>query len=234
MYTVISSFRNESSNCSNFFKMISESKKYIKISEIIAVDNGSSDDTYELLNSQKIENISIKVLKNDKNSGYGDGFSKAFIEASNKYVITIHSDNQYRLDLFLSKYSENIQSDIENDINIFPIRINRSLVSNKRTLLVRILLSIITLSLMKDYGGHPKFLVKDNFKNIKFYPSGIAFDAAIVDFIKKSKYKYTHNYFIEEQDRLFGVSSWSKDLIKQFFLFGKFFYEFIKFRFINR
>ena len=233
MFTVISSFRNESLNCNAFFKMILESKKYININEIIAVDNGSSDDTYDILKSQKINNTIINVLKNSKNSGYGDGFSRALKKASNKFILTIHSDNQYRLDLFLNKYSKKIQSEMVAGVNIFPIRTNRSHISNCRTLLIRILLSLITLRLMSDYGGHPKFLIKDNFKNIKSYPNGFAFDAAIVDFIKKMKFKYSHNYFIEEQSRSFGVSSWSKNLIDQFLLFCKFFHEFIKFRFKN-
>lgn len=233
MFSVISSFKNESANCKDFFEIISKCKKYINISEVVVVDNGSTDNTLELLKNQKIYDTNILVLNNDSNSGYGDGFSKALNSASNNYIITIHSDNQFRLDKFLEQYSTKIKEDLKNNISIFPIRTNRSLVANLRTLIVRLILSIISFRFFNDYGGHPKFLLKEKIKNINSLPSGFSFDAAILFFLKKNKIKLNQNYYVSEHDRIFGESSWSKSLFKQFILLLKFVYEFFIFRVNN-
>ena len=233
MFSIISSFKNESANCKDFFKIISECKKYINISEIIVVDNGSTDNTLELLNDQKILGINIFVFKNDANSGYGDGFAKALNETTNSYVITLHSDNQFRLDKFLKKYSDKVTADLKKNINIFPIRTNRSFVANLRTFIVRMILSIISLKFFKDYGGHPKFLIKENINQINCLPSGFSFDAAILFFLIKNRIKFSQDYFVTEHERVFGESSWSKSLSKQFNLLLNFIYEFLIFRLNN-
>ena len=233
MFSIISSFKNESSNCTDFFKIISNCKKYINISEVIVVDNGSTDDTLELLNNQKIVGIDIFVFKNDANSGYGDGFARALKKVTNEYVITLHSDNQFRLDKFLKKYSYKVKADLKNNINIFPIRTNRSFVANLRTFIVRLILSLISFKIFRDYGGHPKFLIKDNLNKINLLPRGFSFDAAILFFLKKNGFKLSQDYFVTEHDRLFGESSWGKSLITQFSLLLNFIYEFSIFRLNN-
>ena len=182
MFSVISSFKNESANCKDFFEIISNCKKYIHISEVVVVDNGSTDNTFELLKNQKIYDTKIIVLKNNSNSGYGDGFAKALKNTSNNQIITLHSDNQFRLDKFLEQYSFKIKEDLNNNISIFPIRTNRSFIANLRTFIVRLILSLISLRLFNDYGGHPKFILKEKIKKINSLPSGFSFDAAILFF----------------------------------------------------
>ena len=100
MFTILSSFKNESANCKVFFDIVSKSKKFININEVVVVDNGSNDNTFEILKLQKIKDTKIKVLKNNKLSGYGDGFTRALENSTNKFLITLHSDNQFRLDSF--------------------------------------------------------------------------------------------------------------------------------------
>ena len=85
----------------------------------MVVDNGSTDNTFELLKNQKIYDTKIIVLKNNSNSGYGDGFAKALKNTSNNQIITLHSDNQFRLDKFLEQYSFKIKEDLNNNISIF-------------------------------------------------------------------------------------------------------------------
>ena len=63
MITVISSFFNESKNCELFLQKIEKCSKLISISEIVLVDNGSTDDTFFKLKKFKSDNFSIKILQ---------------------------------------------------------------------------------------------------------------------------------------------------------------------------
>ncbi len=61
--------------------------------EIVMIDDGSSDKTYEL--SRKIltkNGADFNLLKNDKNFGKGYSFKKGFLNSSGKYVLLCDAD----------------------------------------------------------------------------------------------------------------------------------------------
>lgn len=66
-------------------KLINKIKNYKNIDEFVIVDNLSTDNSYEEL--KKIENKNIKILKSDKNGGYGYGNNIGC-----KYLIDKYSD----------------------------------------------------------------------------------------------------------------------------------------------
>ena len=63
------------------------------VSEIIVVNDNSTDDTEELIKEIKIENNQIKYIKNKKNLGSGLSFIKALENSSNPYIIMLNSDD---------------------------------------------------------------------------------------------------------------------------------------------
>ena len=128
MITVISSFFNESKNCELFIQKIEECSKLIEISEIVLVDNGSTDDTFFKLKKFKSDNFSIKILQNPANSSYGDGFHKAFINSTNNYIFNLHSDLQFDLNDYLSKNIKVINHCISQNINMFRCRDRQTLI----------------------------------------------------------------------------------------------------------
>ena len=229
MFTVISSFKNESENCHNFLKIIKNCLDKIEIREMVLVDNGSTDDTFDVLSKFVIENVNIKVIKNQLDSDYGQGFSSALKHVSNDYIITLHSDNQFRLDSFLEKNLFEVKDLLFKNINIFPKRINRNLFSNLRTFIVRLFLSFISFSFFPDYGGHPKFLIKKHFMNINYLPKGFSFDACLILYLKKKSFSYSIKFTTEERNRDFGISTWNKKYLKQLGLLYQFIYEFLVF-----
>ncbi|MDD2482720.1 MAG: glycosyltransferase family 2 protein [Candidatus Shapirobacteria bacterium] len=69
-------------------KCVQTINKFLDNPEIILVDNGSTDNTVELLSQEK----NIKIIKNNSNLGFSKANNIGLKEASNEYVIFMNSD----------------------------------------------------------------------------------------------------------------------------------------------
>jgi len=58
--------------------------------EIIAIDDGSSDNSYDIASKQ-----GITVIKNPYNLGYGASLKRGILRSSGKYILTIDADGTY-------------------------------------------------------------------------------------------------------------------------------------------
>ena len=216
MITVISSFHNESENCNSFLKMIEEASTFLPIDQLVVVDNGSLDETYQKLIDLKSSKFEILVIKNPLLSKYGDGFHKAFKNSKNEFVLTLHSDLQYDLVDFVKNNLSLIKLCIKSETNIFPTRTNRPLFVEIRSCLFRFLLSLIYLTNFKDFNGHPKLLVKKDFLKMQFFCSSFAYDLSLFYYLKKTNKKINVSCRTMETTRAYGESSWNKNFFSQF------------------
>ena len=66
--------------------------------EIIVYNDGSVDNTVEILKKLKSRLKSFYYINNDNNRGYGYGMKKAIQKANGDYLVTIDSDNQYKIE----------------------------------------------------------------------------------------------------------------------------------------
>ena len=233
MITVISSFFNESKNCELFLEKMEQCSKIISISEIVLVDNGSSDDTYLKLKKFKSENFSIKILQNPINSNYGDGFHKAFINSTNNYIFTLHSDLQFDLNDYLLKNIDIINQCISENTNIFPRRINRPFLSSLKSFIFRFIIGLINFDYFNDFNGQPKLLIKEDFLELKKHCSGFGYDLAVYFYLKKKRKKINTNTFTFEKKRVYGEASWNKSLYSSIQMFFKIIEELDHFKKIN-
>src|SRR3972149_3199680 len=80
----------------NIQTVIDETMAHLPGSEIVVVDDGSADNTFELAMSK-----GVTVLKHEKNRGKGEalrtGF-KYFLNQSVDFVIVSDTDSQYKLE----------------------------------------------------------------------------------------------------------------------------------------
>lgn len=72
--------------------------------EIIVVDNGSSDNSLfkieEFINSLKIENCKLKIIKNRFNSGFAHAINRGINQSKYDYVVLINNDITLKPDWF--------------------------------------------------------------------------------------------------------------------------------------
>ena len=233
MITVISSFFNESKNCELFLQKIEECSKLIDISEIVLVYNGSTDDTFFKLKKFKSDNFSIKILQNPANSGYGDGFHKAFINSTNNYIFTLHSDLQFDFNDYLSKNIKIINHCINQNINIFPKRASRPFLSSLKSSIFRFIIGLINFDYYDDFNGQPKLLIKQDFLELKKHCSGFGYDLSVYFYLKKKRKKLNTNTLTFEKNRTHGETSWNKSLYSTINMFFKITKELHHFKKIN-
>lgn len=98
--TIISPFLNESGNIENYVSTLNKyfvNKPYS--TEIVLVDDGSTDNSVELLKSQQFGNYDIKLIKLSKNFGAQAAVRAGIKHATGDYVTFLPADLQDPLDL---------------------------------------------------------------------------------------------------------------------------------------
>ena len=63
--------------------------------EIIAIDNGSDDNSYEILEKYSRSDKRIKIFKNDENIGLSDNFNLTFRKSTGIYFVWIGAHDRY-------------------------------------------------------------------------------------------------------------------------------------------
>lgn len=66
--------------------------------EIIVYNDGSKDNTIQILKKLTSQLKSLRYINGDYNKGYGYGMKKAIENAHGDYIVTIDSDNQYKIE----------------------------------------------------------------------------------------------------------------------------------------
>ena len=92
--SVIIPIRNEEENIKELYARISDSLKVIKDHEIIFIDDGSTDGTFNNLNELHENSKDVKVIKFRTNFGKSAALSTGFRHASGDIVITMDGDLQ--------------------------------------------------------------------------------------------------------------------------------------------
>jgi Glycosyltransferases involved in cell wall biogenesis len=98
--SIISPFLNESDNIGNYVSTLNRffvNKPYAV--EVILVDDGSTDNSIELLQSQQFGNYDIRVLKLSKNFGAQAAVRAGILHATGDYITFLPADLQDPLDL---------------------------------------------------------------------------------------------------------------------------------------
>lgn len=87
--------RNESPNVERLYREVTASlTSFGRAYEIVAVDDGSRDDTFEQLARLQAKDPRVRVIRFRRNFGQTAAFSAGFHHARGRYIVTMDGDNQ--------------------------------------------------------------------------------------------------------------------------------------------
>lgn len=109
--SVIVPMYNEGDNVANTLSQVTTVLEKYQNYEIIAVDDGSKDDTFELAKEFGEENDNIRVLSHKINMGMGRALRTGFENAKGDIIVTIDADLSYSADQILKLADELINDE---------------------------------------------------------------------------------------------------------------------------
>src|SRR5678816_93440 len=87
--------RNESPNVERLYRDVTASlTQFGRSYEIVAVDDGSRDETFELLARLQARDPRLRVIRFRRNYGQTAAFAAGFAHARGRYIVTADGDNQ--------------------------------------------------------------------------------------------------------------------------------------------
>jgi glycosyltransferase involved in cell wall biosynthesis len=93
--SVIVPMRNESPNVAQLYQELTSTLTgFGRPYEIIAIDDGSTDDTFELLARLQAQDARLRVIRFRRNFGQTAAFAAGFAHARGRYIVTADGDLQ--------------------------------------------------------------------------------------------------------------------------------------------
>ena len=87
--------RNESANVDQLYRDVTASlSAFGRSYEVIAIDDGSRDDTFEKLAALQVRDPRVRVIRFRRNFGQTAAFAAGFAYARGRYIVTADGDNQ--------------------------------------------------------------------------------------------------------------------------------------------
>jgi glycosyltransferase involved in cell wall biosynthesis len=203
-YSLVIPCYNESESLSSLISEIKEIVSSFDI-EFILVDNGSTDNSKEILKEISHENIQVVRLKT--NAGYGGGIKAGLRIAKGDYRGWIHADLQYSL-----KDSLKFLNDLTAEDNFIKgLRKGRSLFQKFISANMSIFESALFGTLMYDINAQPTIFHKDALLYLNNMPDDFSIDLYTYLILRKHGFKIKR-FKVIFLNRSFGKSSWNTGL----------------------
>ena len=170
--------------------------------EILLVDNGSTDNTYNcLLNLNLPENIIPIRVK--KNIGYGNGILFGLNHAKGEVLSWTHADLQTDVSDVIRGFNLFENELIKQKCLVKGIRKNRNLVDSFFTFFMGIYSSIILNKWMFDINAQPKIFHREFLNQFSNPPLDFSLDLYLIYFFKTKKINIK-TFPVIFNDRKFG------------------------------
>ena len=180
---------------------------YINKLFFILVDNGSTDETYDYILKAISNNrykSNIKLIRIEKNIGYGNGIKKGLQLSNTKIVGWTHGDNQSDPEDIISalNYYSNLNTKLKQNIILKGKRVKRKKLSKIFSILMEFTTFIFTLKYLRDINAQPKIFDNNLKKRLlaKKTPDDFNLDLELLLIGKESKYEI-HNLPVNFHDR---------------------------------
>lgn len=180
LFSIILPAHNEAENLSEVLIDLKETVSGAGIpSEIIVVNDGSTDNTKEVLQSLKKEISQLKIIDIENNGGYGNAIIQGMNAARGDILAFMDSDGQARSADLMRLYGELIDKDIDLCKGVRMRRsegIIRRLISKAYNLLFRIMFHVNS----GDIDGGPVVFTKRFYETVNLASKDFFIDAEIL------------------------------------------------------
>ncbi len=206
---------NEEKNLEKIFLKCKAISKKINL-ELVIVNNGSTDQTHELISKKYKKLVSFKYVNVKKNIGYGYGIKQGLKITTGDYVGWTHADLQ--TDLFdIIKAHKIIESEKKNsELFIKGLRKGRPFEENFFTFGMTIIESLIFMTKVNDIGAQPTVFNRKLMKKIKLNDIPNDFMIDLFFYYQAKKMKYSIKRFdVIFPKRIHGSSSWNINFLSK-------------------
>lgn len=191
-FSIVLPAYNESENLPDLVRSLKRVLNETNIkSEIIVVDNGSNDNTAEILELLKKEINELKTLRIEKNIGYGNGVIKGLKIAQGPILGFMVADGQITPEGLVSVYRALKKDNLDFCKGLRMTRwdgLARAIISKTYNFLIRLMFNCS----IKDVNGGPKIFTRNFYETVKPQSKDFFIDAEIL-----IKAKQNHFSFIE-------------------------------------
>lgn len=182
---------NESGNINNIFERFREVLKKRDDIEVILVNNGSTDDTREVMARQleQPENSFAKVVNVEVNKGYGFGIMSGVNTALGEFISWTHADMQTDPGDVLRALDVINTFPKETKVIVKGRRIARKPLDTLFTFGMSIISSIALSAKLNDVNAQPKLFHKSFLTEFKNPPDDFSLDLYLLYIARKKNYE---------------------------------------------
>ncbi len=177
---------NEENNIKKLVEKINNIVPKLGKCEIILVNNGSIDNTYDKLINETKKFPFIKIIDIKKNLGYGDGIYQGIKKSSGEIIAWTHADLQTDPEDIITGY--NLIKNNDKKTIIKGKRNNRSKLDLLFTYLMSKIVNIFSNTNLNDINAQPKFFNRNFLKYFDNPPKDFNLD--LYTLIKASRIGY--------------------------------------------
>lgn len=186
------------------FKKISFGKYEL---ELILVNNGSNDNSKNILEEMKHHYDFLKVVDVVQNKGYGYGILEGLKEAEGEYMGWMHADMQTSPNEFC-KCIEFIESDKDKNIFIKGLRKNRPISDTIFTFGMSIFETVYLRKKLYDINAQPTLFNRKLYEKFENPPYDFSLD--LYAYYKAIEVGNKIVRFpVIQKERIYGISSWN-------------------------
>lgn len=180
---------NEEDNIASLIKSIDQHQNSKLKYEVIFVDNGSVDRTSEKLENEIHQYNNFKLLKLDKNLGYGGGIIKGLSQTKGNILAWTHADIQTDPNDIFNMVLLNKDSLLKEKIVIKGNRRQRTFIDLFFTKMMSIFVYLFLSVKLEDINAQPKIFSRSLLKNILLGPNNFLLDLFLLIQSTKENYK---------------------------------------------
>lgn len=172
--------------------------------ELIIVDNGSIDNSWEYLLEAKRRFKYLKPVRVEKNIGYGNGIVHGLKSAQGNVIAWTHADMQCDPSDVMQAYKLYLEkSSGVQEVFVQGCRINRKPGEKIFSLGMQILASIVLGTILTEVNAQPKLFPRSFLELMRDPPDDFSLDLYVLYLAKKKGYRLV-SLPVDFKDRLYG------------------------------